>query len=106
MADTLENPAQGQAAQTRHGDDAPITTSKTAQPDRELFAETVTINRPPQNSTPSGAIFAQPARRSWTMSSGSNVLDATRSHWVVKAPGGQDGRVGPRRSPRSVTGRI
>lgn len=74
--------------QDRPRDDAPVTTSKTAESDRSLFAETTTINRPAQElydfwrNLPNLAQFMDNIESI-------EPIDDRRSHWRVKAPMGK-----------------
>lgn len=70
------------------GDDAPITTSKTAKPDRELLGRSVTINRPAQEIYAFYRDFANLPQFMENIER-IDVLDDRRSHWVVKAPAGK-----------------
>lgn len=69
-------------------DDAPPTVSKTIERGRELFGEAVTINRPAHElyqfwrNAGNLAQFMENVRAI-------EVLDASRSRWTVKAPGGK-----------------
>jgi uncharacterized membrane protein len=76
-------------AQTRSRDDAPVTTSKEAKPDRALFAEAVTINRPAQELYD---FWRDPSNLVQIMDniSAIEVIDRTRSRWTVKAPAGRE----------------
>jgi uncharacterized membrane protein len=80
MSDTLET--------DRPTDDAPITASKTAKPDRTLTAEAVTINRPAQElydfwrETPNLATFMENIESI-------ERIDDQRTRWRVKAPAGK-----------------
>lgn len=69
-------------------DDAPVTASKTAKPERELVAESVTINRP------AGELFAfwrAPENLVGVMENIVSIepIDRNRSIWTVKAPQGE-----------------
>ena len=70
-------------------DDAPVTTSKTTHPDRALLAETVTINRPPQELY---AFWRDPTNLVRVMDNIASIepIDADRSRWTVKAPAGRE----------------
>ena len=85
-------------------DDAPPTTAKDLDGDRELIARAVTINRPVAEVY---AYFRDFANLPTFMENvvRIDVLDATRSHWVVRRrPGARSS--GTRSSPRSArTGR-
>jgi uncharacterized membrane protein len=76
------------AAVSRH-DDAPVTTSKQAHPDRALVAETVTINRPAQELY---AFWREPANLIAVMDNIATIetIDDKRSRWTVKAPAGRE----------------
>ncbi len=69
-------------------DDAPITTSKTAQPDRALSAEAVTINRPARELYD---FWRDPTNLVQVMDNIASIkpLSSDRSRWTVKAPAGQ-----------------
>ena len=69
-------------------DDAPPTTSKQTSPDRELTAQVVTINAPADELF---AYYRDFANLPTFMENvvRIDVLDDTRSHWVVKAPAGR-----------------
>jgi uncharacterized membrane protein len=69
-------------------DDAPITSSKTAEPDRELSSEAVTIARP------TGELYAfwrdvDNLPKFVENLAGIEKIDDQRSRWTVKAPGGK-----------------
>lgn len=70
-------------------DDAPVTTSKQAQPDRALVAEAVTINRPAQDLY---AFWRDPANLLMVMENiqAIQIIDENRSRWTVKAPAGRE----------------
>lgn len=78
-----------QLAEREAHDDAPPTVSKKTDSERELFGETVTINRPARElydfwrATGNLARFMENVRDI-------EVIDDTRSRWTVKAPGGRD----------------
>jgi uncharacterized membrane protein len=76
------------SAVSRH-DDAPVTTSKQAQPDRALVAETVTINRPAHELY---EFWRDPTNLLAVMENISSIerIDAKRSRWTVKAPAGRE----------------
>lgn len=69
-------------------DDAPVTTSKTARPARELVGVAVTINRPAHElyafwrDLPNLAAFMENVEQI-------EMLDDRRSRWRVKAPAGE-----------------
>lgn len=69
-------------------DDAPVATSKTAKPDRALFAETVTINRPARELYD---FWRDPTNLTRVMENICSIepIDGTRSRWTVKAPAGR-----------------
>lgn len=69
-------------------DDAPVTTSKTAKPDRALSAEAVTINRPARELYD---FWRDPTNLVQVMDNIASIepLDANRSRWTVKAPVGK-----------------
>jgi len=69
-------------------DDAPVTTSKTAKPDRALLAEAVTINAPPSQVY---AFWRDVGKLQTVMENVVSIeaLNDTRSRWTVKAPGGR-----------------
>lgn len=70
-------------------DDAPVTTSKMIDPSRALLAETVTINRPARELYDFWRDTANLQKIMENILS-IQVLDADRSRWTVKAPGGKD----------------
>ncbi|RZI76978.1 MAG: SRPBCC family protein [Pseudomonas sp.] len=74
----------------RDHDDAPVTTSKSADPDRTLLAEAITINRPAQELYD---FWRNPQNLVGIMENieAIEVLSDTRSRWTVKAPA--DGHV-------------
>ena len=79
-------------AQDREGvahDDAPITASKTAHPDRALLAEAVTIARPAAELY---AFWRDPTNLAVVMENITSIepIDANRSRWTVKAPAGNE----------------
>ena len=80
--------ADRDAVSARH-DDAPVTTSKDAHPDRALVAESVTINRPPEELY---AFWRQSANLVAVMDNIASIkpIDDTRSRWTVKAPAGRE----------------
>jgi uncharacterized membrane protein len=70
-------------------DDAPLTTSKTDSDARDFFAECVTINRSAQDlytfwRDPSNLVAIMDNIQSI------EIIDDTRSRWIVKAPAGQE----------------
>ena len=69
-------------------DDAPVTASKTAKPDRALVAESVTIARPAQTLYD---FWRDPANLVEVMENiaAIEVIDCDRSRWTVKGPGGK-----------------
>ncbi|MDB5723799.1 MAG: cyclase/dehydrase, partial [Novosphingobium sp.] len=69
-------------------DDAPVTASKTAKPDRTLVAEAVTINRPAQEIY---EFWRNPVNLVQVMDNIESIepLGADRSRWTVKAPAGR-----------------
>ena len=69
-------------------DDAPVTTSKTANFDRALSAEAVTINR---SAGELYAFWRDPANLVQVMDNilSIEVIDGTRSRWTVKGPAGR-----------------
>lgn len=71
------------------GDDAPVTASKTIDPDRALLAETVTINRPARELFD---FWRDPANLAQVMENIRAIepIDANRSRWTVKAPAGHE----------------
>lgn len=75
-------------AQDRPRDDAPVTASKDAKPDRALLAETVTINRPAQELYDFWRDLPNLARFMENIES-ITTADERRSHWRVKAPLGK-----------------
>lgn len=70
-------------------DDAPVTTSKTAQPERKLFAEAVTINRPARDLYD---FWRNPANLVQIFDNlrAIETIDDRRSRWTVKAPAGRE----------------
>ena len=70
-------------------DDAPVTSSKKAHPDRALSAESVTINRPAQELYD---FWRQTTNLQQVMESIVSIepITADRSRWTVKAPGGRE----------------
>lgn len=70
-------------------DDAPVTASKTAKPERKLLAETVTVNRPAQELYD---FWRDPTNLVQVMENVEAIerIDDDRSRWTVKAPGGSD----------------
>lgn len=70
-------------------DDAPVTTSKTAKPDRALLAEAVTINRPAHELY---EFWRNPANLAQVMENIVSIepIDTARSRWTVKAPAGRE----------------
>lgn len=73
----------------RQADDAPVTTSKTADPARALFAEAVTINRPARELY---AFWRDPSNLVMVFDNlkAIELIDDTRSRWTVKAPAGRE----------------
>lgn len=69
-------------------DDAPVTTSKTAKPARELIGRSVTINRPRQEVFDFFRNFENLPKFMENIER-IDVLDERRSHWVIKAPAGR-----------------
>jgi uncharacterized membrane protein len=69
-------------------DDAPVTASKTAEPDRALSAEAVTINRPARELYD---FWRDPTNLAAVMDNIASIepLGADRSRWTVKAPAGK-----------------
>jgi uncharacterized membrane protein len=84
-----DDPGQQQQYSQHHTqhDDAPITASKTAKPERELLAEVVTINRPAQELYD---FWRNQANLVQIMDNIESIepLGADRSRWTVKAPAG------------------
>jgi uncharacterized membrane protein len=78
---------QQQYSQPAEHDDAPVTASKTAKPDRALLAEAVTINRRAEELY---AFWRNPANLVQVMDNIASIepIDANRSRWTVKAPAG------------------
>jgi len=70
-------------------DDAPVTTSKKTDPSRALLAEAVTINRPAKELYD---YWRDTANLQTIMENILSIeaLDADRSRWTVKGPGGKD----------------
>jgi len=69
----------------RPHDDAPVTTSKTARPDRDLFAETTTIRKPAQELYDFWRNLPNLAQFMDNIDS-IEKIDDRRSHWRVRAP--------------------
>jgi uncharacterized membrane protein len=69
-------------------DDAPVTASKTTHPDRALFAQAVTINRPARELY---EFWRNPANLAPIMENieAIEVIDEKRSRWTVNSPGGR-----------------
>jgi uncharacterized membrane protein len=69
-------------------DDAPITSSKSIDPDAALSAEPVTIGKPAQELYD---FWRNPANLAAVMENIESIepIDATRSRWTVKAPAGK-----------------
>jgi uncharacterized membrane protein len=78
---------QQQLSSSAEHDDAPVTASKTAKPDRALLAEAVTINRPAQELYD---FWRDPVNLVRIMDNIEAIepIDAHRSRWTVKAPAG------------------
>lgn len=76
-----------QDAVRRAVDDAPITASKTIKPERELFAEAVTINRPAADLY---EFWRDQANLAEVMENVVSIepVDGRSARWTVKAPGG------------------
>ncbi len=76
-----------QSAPAQSRDDAPVVTSKQARGNRQLLASSVTINREPHDVF---AFFRDFSRLPEFMENIEriDVLDNSRSHWVVKGPAG------------------
>lgn len=74
----------------RRHDDAPVTASKTAHPDRALLAEAVTINRPARELY---EFWRDPRNLVQVMDNILSIepIDRDRSRWTVRGPA--DGRV-------------
>lgn len=84
-----EQPRQHEQHSSSSHDDAPTTASKTAAPDRKLFAEAVTINCPPRElydfwRNPENLVHVMDNIRSIV------PIDENRSRWTVKAPAGRE----------------
>lgn len=94
------------ASQKPPHDDAPPTTSKDLDSDRELVARAVTINRPVAELY---AFFRDFSNLAQFMENivRIEVRDPKHSHWVVKAPGGKtvewDAAVTEERGNESIT---
>lgn len=73
----------------RPHDDAPVTASKTAKPDRALLAEVVTINAPAQELY---AFWRDTPKLAGVLENVVSIeaIDSTRSRWTVKAPAGRE----------------
>ena len=80
---------QQQFSQPREHDDAPVTASKTAKPDRALLAEAVTINRPREELY---RFWRDPTNLVQIMDNIVSIepIDEKRSRWTVKAPAGRE----------------
>jgi uncharacterized membrane protein len=78
-----------QYAPPREHDDAPVTASKTAKPDRALVAEAVTINRSPDELY---RFWQDPTNLVRVMDNICAIepIDDRRSRWTVKAPAGKE----------------
>lgn len=76
-------------AETVERDDAPVTAARDTSPDRSLFAQAVTINRPAQDIY---AFWREPANLVRVMENIRSIepIDRTRSRWTVKAPAGRE----------------
>jgi uncharacterized membrane protein len=76
-------------ARAHRYDDAPVTTSKQTHPDRALFAEAVTINRPAQDLY---RFWRDPTNLMTIMENIQKIerIDDRRSRWTVKAPAGRE----------------
>jgi uncharacterized membrane protein len=72
----------------RDRDDAPVTTSKTADPGRKLFSEAVTINLPAEELY---GFWRNPVNLVRVMDNIASIepIDDTRSRWTVKGPAGR-----------------
>jgi uncharacterized membrane protein len=85
-----DHPRQQQQFTPPHAhDDAPVTASKTAKPERKLSAESVTINRPARELYD---FWRNPANLVQVMDNIQTIepLSETRSRWTVKAPAGRE----------------
>ncbi len=73
----------------RHRDDAPVTASKTAKPERTLVSEAVTIARPAREIYD---FWRNPSNLVRIMDNIASIepIDEHRSRWTVKAPGGRE----------------
>jgi len=82
-----DSPTDTIAQPRLHHDDAPVTASKDAKPERALVAEAVTINRPAQELY---EFWRRPENLVGVMDNIAAIqpIDANRSLWTVKAPGG------------------
>lgn len=82
------DPPRDHSDQKSTRDDAPTATAKDLDGDRELVERAVTINRPAAELY---AYFRDFGKLATFMENviRVDVLDANRSHWVVKAPGGK-----------------
>ena len=71
------------------GDDAPVTAAKDVDGNRALVAESVTINRPPQELY---AFWRDPQNLVQVMDNVISIepIGADRSRWTVKAPAGRE----------------
>lgn len=87
MSDGIKQ--QQQFTPPRNHDDAPAVASKRTHPDRALFAEAVTINRPRDELY---AFWREPEKLAAIMENVSSIeaIDETRSRWTVKAPAGRE----------------
>ncbi|MBB3859138.1 putative membrane protein [Novosphingobium hassiacum] len=86
MTDVSQRVREGDAS--TH-DDAPVTASKTAKPDRALLAEVVTINAPAQELY---AFWRDTPRLAGVLENVLSIeaIDSVRSRWTVKAPAGRE----------------
>lgn len=84
-----DHPRQEQQYSANEHDDAPVTASKTADPDRKLLAETVTINRPAQELYD---FWRNPENLVQIMDNIRSIepMGPDRSRWTVKAPAGRE----------------
>lgn len=83
-----ESTQQEQFTDERERDDAPITAAKDIDPDKALFAESVTIDRPAHELF---EFWRDPANLVQVMENIEAIepIDRDRSRWTVKAPAGK-----------------
>lgn len=79
---------QAETSDVQVRDDAPVATSKTAAPERELVTRAVTINRPARELYDFWRDFPNLAKIMENIVS-IEQIDPSRSRWVVRGPGGK-----------------